>query len=174
MRLPTAASVLGELAEHVSDGINVSCPGRVTRWDVSTQQVDVQPLIQRGYLDEDGERQLERPPVVCSVPVVSPHAKGLRALKTYLDALELALSAVTYGGYAGVWAPSRPSVPSFVDLALPVAVGDTGLLIFSDRSLDVWLATGGIVDPGDDRRHALSDAVFVPGLRPFSSPLVTT
>jgi hypothetical protein len=46
-----------------------------------------------------------------------------------------------------------------------VAVGDTGLLVFSDRSLDRWLSLGGEVDPEDPRRHALSDACFVPGLR---------
>jgi len=55
-------------------------------------------------------------------------------------------------------------------LTFPLAVGDTVLLLFADRSLDVWLAKGGEVDPGDPRRHALSDAVAIPGLRPFSAP----
>ncbi len=48
-----------------------------------------------------------------------------------------------------------------------IAVGDTVLLVFSDRSLDRWLAMGGEVDPQDPRRHALSDAVAIPGLRSF-------
>lgn len=47
----------------------------------------------------------------------------------------------------------------------PIAVGDEVLLVFSSSSIDRWLATGGEVDPGDDRRHALSDAVAIPGLR---------
>ncbi len=55
-------------------------------------------------------------------------------------------------------------------LTFPIATGDTVLLVFSDRSLDVWLAKGGEVDPGDPRRHALSDAIAIPGLRPFSDP----
>ena len=55
-------------------------------------------------------------------------------------------------------------------LTFPVAVGDSVLLVFADRSLDVWLAKGGEVDPGDPRRHALSDAIAIPGLRPFSGP----
>jgi hypothetical protein len=51
----------------------------------------------------------------------------------------------------------------------PLSVGDTGMCIFSDRSLDVWLAgSGGIVDPADSRQHDISDAIFVPGLVPFS------
>jgi hypothetical protein len=48
-----------------------------------------------------------------------------------------------------------------------IAVGDTVLLVFSDRSLDRWLAMSGEVDPEDPRRHALSDAVAIPGLRSF-------
>jgi hypothetical protein len=47
----------------------------------------------------------------------------------------------------------------------PINVGDTVLLVFSSSSLDKWLALGGEVDPGDDRRHDISDAVAIPGLR---------
>jgi hypothetical protein len=51
----------------------------------------------------------------------------------------------------------------------PIAVGDTVLLVFSEASLDKWVVTGGEVDPRDDRRHSLSDAVAIPGLRPFKN-----
>lgn len=50
----------------------------------------------------------------------------------------------------------------------PLAVGDTVLLVFSDSSLDRWLVRGGIVDPEDDRAHALSDAIAIPGVRDFA------
>jgi hypothetical protein len=36
--------------------------------------------------------------------------------------------------------------------------GDTVLLVFSEGSLDRWLHKGDLVDPEDDRRHALTDA----------------
>lgn len=49
--------------------------------------------------------------------------------------------------------------------------GDTGLIIFSEASLDAWLQGGGAqVDPQDDRRFSLSDAFFVPGVSPFGAP----
>lgn len=55
-------------------------------------------------------------------------------------------------------------------IKLPIAVGDTGYCIFSDRSLDAWLAgSGNIVDPEDSRQHDLSDPIFVPGLVPFAN-----
>lgn len=55
-------------------------------------------------------------------------------------------------------------------ISFPVAKGDTVLLVFSERSLDSWLVRGGEVDPLDDRRHSLSDAVAIPGLHDFAHP----
>lgn len=54
-------------------------------------------------------------------------------------------------------------------ITFPISSGDTGLLVFCSASLDRWLVRGGEVDPEDDRRNTLSDAVFYPGLRSFNS-----
>ncbi len=53
-------------------------------------------------------------------------------------------------------------------ISFPVKAGDQVMLIFSERSLDRWLDSGGIVDPADRRKFHLSDAVALPGLYPFS------
>lgn len=58
-------------------------------------------------------------------------------------------------------------------ITFPVAEGDTGLLLFAESSLDKWLVSGGTVDPEDDRRHDLTDAVFLPGLRDFGHALAS-
>lgn len=74
--------------------------------------------------------------------------------------------------------PVIPSVPvGFLSaggmrLTLPVQPGDVGMVVFSSAPLDKWLSVGGLVDPEDDGRHSLADAVFYPGLRPFSNPLL--
>jgi hypothetical protein len=52
----------------------------------------------------------------------------------------------------------------------PVAVGDFVWLIFSDRSLDAWLAQGGEVQVPDNHWHALPDAVAILGMHPNSAP----
>ena len=57
-------------------------------------------------------------------------------------------------------------------VTFPIAVGDTVLLVFSDRSLDVWLDQGRVVDPNDPRTHSLADAIAIPGLRSYKSPLL--
>jgi hypothetical protein len=49
---------------------------------------------------------------------------------------------------------------------LPVKKGDYVLLIFCERSLDLWLENGGSVDPQDPTKFGLNDAVAIPGLFP--------
>lgn len=55
-------------------------------------------------------------------------------------------------------------------LTFPVNIGDTVLLLFSQRSLDNWLSSRDTnpVNPEDFRKHNLSDAIAIPGL--FSFP----
>lgn len=57
-----------------------------------------------------------------------------------------------------------PSAGGF-SITLPIQVGDTGLMVFADRSIGEWLEYGGQQTPADLRRHHLTDAVFYPGLR---------
>lgn len=51
----------------------------------------------------------------------------------------------------------------------PVKVGDTVLLVFSDRSIESWSESGGQVNPDDNRMHNINDAIAIPGLIPFST-----
>lgn len=53
----------------------------------------------------------------------------------------------------------------------PLAVGDTVLLLFASSSIDRWLALGGEVDPIDDRRHHVTDAIAIAGLRALPDAL---
>lgn len=61
-------------------------------------------------------------------------------------------------------------------MQLPVAVGDLGLVVCCQRSLDVWKVSAGAdpVDPQDPRIHHLSDGVFFPGAYPIMSPFTPT
>jgi hypothetical protein len=56
-------------------------------------------------------------------------------------------------------------------LRLPIKPGQTGQLVFNERSIDGWLVSGGKIDPQDPRKHSLSDAVFYPGLNPSNKPM---
>lgn len=55
-----------------------------------------------------------------------------------------------------------------------IAPPDTGsyvLVICSERSLDMWLTSGGIVDPENPRKFDISDAIAIPGLFPLPNVL---
>jgi hypothetical protein len=54
-------------------------------------------------------------------------------------------------------------------LTFPLQKGDTGLILFSERSLENWLARGGEAEPGDPRRFDMTDGIFLPGFYPFNS-----
>lgn len=56
----------------------------------------------------------------------------------------------------------------------PLEPGDTVLVVFTSRSLDKWLTTGGIVDPGFVHHHHVSDAVAIPILRDWKHLLENT
>ena len=52
---------------------------------------------------------------------------------------------------------------------LPLAPGDRVMVIFSCRSLELWLNNAAALsDPGDFRKFDLNDAVAVPGFYPFA------
>jgi hypothetical protein len=78
------------------------------------------------------------------------------------------------GGRRAVAFPVVTNVPIFSPsgggfrMTFPVAVDDVVTVMFSDRSVDIWLARGGgPVDPVDPRAHALSDGVVaIPSINP--------
>lgn len=66
--------------------------------------------------------------------------------------------------------PSANAGAAFIHL--PLKVGDLGMVVFSERSIDTWLAgEGDSVSPEDPRHHHLSDAIFIPGVLPFKKAL---
>lgn len=66
--------------------------------------------------------------------------------------------------------PILESVPIMFpnNIVFPVNEGDYVLLIFIERSIDLWLSVGGQVTPTDPRKFDLSDAIAIPGLMPFT------
>lgn len=135
-RPSTLQDLLSRFRESLTADLHTSLPGKIVRYDATTQKADVQPLLKERYTDEAGAMQSRDLPVIPAVPVQFPGAGGYR-------------------------------------ITFPVAADDVGLVVFSEASLDKWLVSGGTVDPADDRRHDLTDAVFLPGLRDFGHALAS-
>ena len=57
-------------------------------------------------------------------------------------------------------------------LTFPLAPGDSVLLVFSDQSLDEWVQrSSGVASSRSVRSHHITDAIAIPGVRPFVAPL---
>ena len=63
-----------------------------------------------------------------------------------------------------------PQASNFA-LAFPLEKDDPVLLVFSERSIEQWKNRGGILDPGDVRKHDMSDAIAYPGINKLSTGL---
>jgi hypothetical protein len=136
MTRSTLPGALGDLDAKRMGDVHTSIPGRVETYDRTTQRASVQPLLQRSYRGEEGERIVETLPVIHDVPVVFPGSGD---------------------DYSDTW---------------PISRGDIVWLQFAEASIDKWLHVGGgIVDPRDDRRFNMNDAVAFPGLRDFRHPV---
>jgi hypothetical protein len=58
-----------------------------------------------------------------------------------------------------------------VVIAFPLSAGDGCLILFSEQAMENYLSsTGKEVEPGDNRRYSVNDAICIPGLFPFTSP----
>jgi hypothetical protein len=84
------------------------------------------------------------------------------------------------GSVAAFSRPVVNSVPVLMpqgagfQIKLPITKGDVVLIVFCDRSLDIWKSKGGEVDPVDLRQHHLSDAVAIPCLRDPAAAVPTS
>ena len=141
-RLETLGSVINDAIEYGLRDLYTLIPAKVVKWDAAKQRANCQILIKNVTRDESGDRQVDSCPVVPGVPVQFLGAGTFRITCPISD------GSLVIGG---------STIPA-----------TTGSLIFSHRSLDKWLTGDGKeVDPEFDHAHALTDAVFLPGLMPF-------
>jgi len=133
---PSTAEMIVQAIESRMCELHTGLPAKVVAFDPLKQTCDVQPLLLRVVLDEDGEPREESIPQITSVPVFYPSAGG--------------------------WS-----------LIFPLDPGDIVFLAFAERSIDTWMESlpGIEVDPVQSRKHDLSDAICIPGIRPRTTPI---
>ena len=78
-RRPSLPNVINDSVKAALRGqMPTWLPGVVTRYDASTQAVDVQPLVMDVYIDEEETRKTQSFPVVTGCPVLSIGAQSFR------------------------------------------------------------------------------------------------
>jgi len=60
--------------------------------------------------------------------------------------------------------PVRPMMNSRFFVSMAPGVGDVGLVLFTEMSIDQWRKTNRLASPGEIGRHDLSGGVFIPFL----------
>jgi len=56
-------------------------------------------------------------------------------------------------------------------LTFPIIPGDSCILLFCDRDMDIWFATGQVTPPNSERLHDINDAVALIGIRNLQQSL---
>src|SRR5689334_16852899 len=89
------SDALNAFIDEAFTGLHVSAVGRVESYDATKQRASVQPMVKRGYLQEDGTRATELLPIINDVPVMFlgsgpysitwPVAKGDIVLLVFTD-----------------------------------------------------------------------------------------
>lgn len=72
---PTLADVIREAMEFRLLDVHVSFPARVVSFDPETETVDVQCNISKVFFDREGEKVVEKLPLLQNVPVAFPRGK---------------------------------------------------------------------------------------------------
>lgn len=144
----TLPEIINRAVERGARALYTLAPAKIVKWDASKQRANCQILVQEPDQDEQGNRVVASWPVVTGVPVQ--------------------FMSTGPGGFT----LSCPISDGTLQINGQTVPATTGSLLFAHRSLDKWLTgSGAEVDPEIDHSHALTDAVFMPGLNPFGAPL---
>lgn len=137
------AELIRKAMEHRLADVRTAMPARVQSYDVTTQTVDVSPLV-REITETAGDDIEEALPVIPSVPVAFPRAGGF---------------FVTF-----------PIVPGDTG---QIVICDRSIDQWRTRGSQSFTPEYGYaVHPLDKRRHGLAGAVFYPGLSDALNPLL--
>lgn len=140
-RTPQLGELLKMAIRSQLENVHVALPGRVTKYDVTEQRANVQPLLNRPVVTEDGEElDPEKLPEITDVPVMFPRAGGQP------------------GGFFMSW-PLQAG--DFVLLVFNERSIDTW----------ITSQAGAEATPASLHTHDLSDAVAFPGFYPYKLAL---
>src|SRR5882762_8997676 len=62
--------------DNIVGRVSKAFPGQVVSYDPSTQCADIQPMLKRQLLDDDGNKVYESLPLLPAVPIAFPRAGG--------------------------------------------------------------------------------------------------
>lgn len=56
-------------------------------------------------------------------------------------------------------------------ISFPIAKGDNCVILFNDRDIDNWYASGAVMEPNSARTHSMSDAIAIVGINSLATSI---
>ena len=81
-RPSTLQDLLSRFRESLTADLHTSLPGKIVRYDATTQKADVQPLIKERYTDESGVMQSRDLPVIPAFVTVGARKENRRFVRS--------------------------------------------------------------------------------------------
>ncbi len=152
---PSLRGLIDRLIDQKLETVEGPMPARVTSYDATKQRITAQPLVQRVYYDEVGERKTKTRPIVQDVPVWLPGGNGTR---------------ITTGLATGdtvLLIPCGPSIARWIVRGGEVDPGE------SSGSLSDCIALAGLHDYAHVPTTAPTDAIVTHGTTLLGGPDAT-
>jgi hypothetical protein len=137
---PDLRDLLQALKDEIFYGFNCHQIGQIVSFDATKGTAKVQIQLQRVVFN-----QVQQP---------SGSLQTTPNILNYPVLVDCPIFCMTGGGFV---------------LTMPVMAGDPCLLLFNDRDIDNWYATGQVGPPNTSRAHDLSDGFALVGFRNLSN-----
>lgn len=148
---PGLRTTLDQTAQRLAAQINCVQVGIIKAFDAGSQTATIELVLQRQVYNNPGSGILNAPGGNPQPPVPAPPT--IVAYPTLFQVPVMVLS-----GGTGV-------------LTMPIAAGDTCVVLFNDRDLDPWKAQGAAPAPPNSMRvHSIADGIAFVGVRPMTNP----
>lgn len=143
---PEIKDVLNQHKDEIFASFNCHLLGTIVSFDAATQTASIQVNFQRSVYNKQ----------------VAVDALSNQATPTTPNVISFPVlvqcPVMVYSGGGGY-------------MSMPIAAGDTCLVLFHDRDIDSWYASGAITTPNSNRMHSLSDGLAIVGFRSLANAI---
>ena len=143
---PALRDVLQQHAQEIYATLNCHQLGTIVSFDAAKQTASISMNVRRLVYNQ----QVQADPLSNQPTPTTPNVINYPVL------VDCPVFVLTGGG-------------SF--LTMPIKKGDTCLVLFNDRDIDSWFASGAVVPPNSWRMHSLSDGMAIVGFRSLANVL---
>jgi len=143
---PELSDVLNQHKDEIFASFNCHLLGTIVSFDAATQTASISVNFQRSVFNKQvAVNALSNQPIQ-----TTPNVYSLPVL--------VQCPVMIYSGGGGY-------------MSMPISAGDTCLVLFHDRDIDSWYASGATTTPNSNRMHSLSDGLAIVGFRSLADAI---